>query len=80
MPTFEADGSEIPTPSESDLEHICELGGQFDECAFYLEFFHDELRREEISARLGLNPTSAWNAAEPHTPPLSNGLDGRKWS
>jgi hypothetical protein len=78
MPAFEADGSEIQPPAADELQHICELGGQFDECAFYLEFFHNDLRREEISARLGLNPTIAWNAGEPHTPPLSNGLDGRK--
>jgi hypothetical protein len=78
MPAFEADGSEIAPPSENELEHICELGGQFDECAFYLEFFHNDLSREEISTRLGLSPTIAWNAGEPHTPPLSNGRDGRK--
>lgn len=78
MPAFEADGTEITPPNADELEHICELGGQFDKCSFYLEFLHKDLRREEISNKLRLDPTTAWNAGEPHTPPLSNGRDGRK--
>jgi hypothetical protein len=77
MPAFEADGSEIPIPQSEDLQAICEIGGQFDECSIYIQFIHKSLNRDEITERIGLTPKFAWNAGERHVPPLSNGRDGR---
>jgi hypothetical protein len=85
MTIFDANGLEIPLPKEEDLEHICELGGQFDECCYYIEFHDELLDREKISIELGLTPTNAWNAGERHV--VGNGKSGRtrtdtigKWS
>ena len=74
MPAFDANGLEIPPPKEEDLEHICELGGQFDECCYYIEFHDESLDRQAISDGLGLVPTKAWNAGERH--PIGNGKSG----
>lgn len=85
MPIFDANGLEIPSPKVEDLEHICELGGQFDECCFYIEFHDELLDREAISLGLALAPTTAWNAGERR--PVRYGEIGRtrtdaigKWS
>lgn len=77
MPAFNPDGTEIPSPKEGDLTVMCELGGQFERCLISLSFDHANLDREEISQALGMSPKFAWNAGEPHVPPLSNGRDGR---
>jgi len=74
MPAFSENSIAIIPPCVTDLERICELGGQFDECSFYVEFFDDCLDREVISSGLGLTPTSAWNAGEKH--PVGNGQSG----
>ena len=74
MPAFDSDGIEIPSPREEDVEVVLEIGGQFDDCSFYLEFFHESLDKEEISSALGLAPSQAWNTGEPH--PIGNGSSG----
>jgi len=77
MPAFNPDGTEIPAPKAEDLTVMCELGGQFDRCQISVSFIHADLDRGEISQALGISPKFAWNAGEPHVPPLSNGQDGR---
>jgi hypothetical protein len=67
---FDTEGNEIsppPQPNEADLEHICEIGGQFDECTIWIEFRSPTLDKETISNTLGLTPTKAWNPGEKHT-------------
>ncbi|MBW4619146.1 MAG: DUF4279 domain-containing protein [Cyanosarcina radialis HA8281-LM2] len=86
MQLFDSDGNEIPVPQPPPLEeltHMCELGGQFDECYVYIEFKASELDRESITSGLELNPTKAWNTGELHPIGKKSGtmriLDYGKW-
>jgi hypothetical protein len=84
---FDTEGNEEippPQPNEAGLEHICEIGGQFDECTIWIEFRSPTLDRETISNTLGLVPTKAWNQGERHTFGNEKGgktriLDYGKW-
>ena len=86
MPVFDPDGNEILKQGPvGSLEHAYELGGQFERASFYLEFCHEDLSREEISSRLDLVPTQAWNAGERHPAPIGNSgitrtVDYGKWA
>lgn len=76
MKLFDSDGNELhPAAPVGELEHICQIGGQFDECSFCIEFEGESLDRHEISAALRLTPTKAWNAGERHA--IGNGKTGK---
>ena len=76
MKLFDTLGNELPLPKpDGPLEHIAEIGGQFDECSFCIEFHHKALDRHAISSTLACQPTKAWNAGEPH--PIGNGRSGK---
>ena len=69
---FDEDGKEIihePVNIE-ELEHIAEIGGNFEEFSVGVNFYSENLDREEITRLLGHNPTKAWNAGERH--PMGN--------
>ena len=70
MPTYDSDGLEIPQPKEEDLEFVSELGGEFDEARYYIEFYGESLEKDAISKALGIVPTIAYNAGERH--PVGN--------
>ena len=69
---FDENGKEIiQEPMQSDnLEHIAEIGGNFEEFSVGVNFYSENLDREEITSLLGHNPTKAWNAGERH--PMGN--------
>jgi len=69
---FDEDGKEIirePVNLE-ELEPIAEVGGNFEEFSVGVNFYSENLDREEITSLLGHNPTKAWNAGERH--PVGN--------
>ena len=69
---FDDNGKEIirePVKSE-DLEFIAEIGGNFEEFSVGINFYSENLDREEITSLLEHNPTKAWNAGERH--PIGN--------
>ena len=63
---FDEDGTEIirePVNLE-ELEAIAEIGGNFEEFSVGVNFYSENLEKEEITNLLGHNPTKAWNAGE----------------
>lgn len=63
---FDEDGKEIirePIIFE-ELEPIAEIGGDFEEFSVGLNFYSENLDKEEITFFLGHKPTNAWNAGE----------------
>ncbi len=69
---FDKNGKEIirePIKFE-DLEHIAEIGGNFEEFSVGINFYSENLDRDEITSLLGHSPTKAWNAGERH--PMGN--------
>lgn len=70
MPTYDSDGLEIPQPKEEDLEFVSELGGEFDEAQYYIEFYGESLVKDVISKALNIVPTIAYEAGERH--PVGN--------
>ena len=69
---FDENGKEIiqePVKTE-DLEVVAEIGGNFEEFTVGINFYSENLDREEITSLLGHNPTKAWNAGEKH--PIGN--------
>lgn len=75
--TFDADGNEITfEPSDgSELKHLCEIGGEFDESSVTLSVYAECLDRDEVTTLLGVQPTKAWNPGELH--PIGNGKSGK---
>lgn len=69
---FDEKGKEIiKDPIQSDdLEYIAEIGGRFEEFSVGVNFYSENLDRDEITNLLGHNPTKAWNAGERH--PIGN--------
>ncbi len=65
---FDADGNEITPPPKpvQELEHLCEMGGEFDETSVTLSVYSKNLDREEVTQLLGVQPTTAWNPGERH--------------
>lgn len=65
---FDEEGKEIiQDPIQSDdLEYITEIGGGFEEFSVGVNFYSENLDRDEITNLLGHNPTKAWNAGERH--------------
>lgn len=49
-----------------ELEHICELGGSFDETLVGIYVYSEYLDKDEVSRLLGVEPKKAWNPHEPH--------------
>jgi len=69
---FDENGKEIiqePVKTE-DLEVVAEIGGNFEEFTVGINFYSENLDREEITNLLEHNPTKAWNAGEKH--PIGN--------
>ncbi len=74
---FDADGNDITPPPRDvgELEHICEIGGEFDETSVTLSVYSGNLDRDEVTRLLEVQPTKAWNAGERH--PIGNGKSGK---
>ena len=74
---FDADGNEITPPPGpvGELQHICEIGGEFDETSVTLSVYSENLDRDEVTQLLGVQPTKAWNPGERH--PIGNGRSGK---
>jgi hypothetical protein len=74
---FDADGNEITSSLSpaGELQHLCTIGGDFDETSVTLFVYSENLDRDEVSRLLGVQPTKAWNPGERH--PLGNGRSGR---
>ena len=74
---FDKDGNEITpkVPPMSDLVHIGELGGEFEECTVSISFYSENLDRHKITQMLGVDPTKAWNAGEKY--PVGNEKSGK---
>lgn len=74
---LDKDGNDItPKAKAEDLEHICEVGGEFDETSVTLQVYSENLDRHEVTELLGVEPTKSWNANEPH--PVGNGKSGKQ--
>ena len=69
---FDENGNEIirEPVNYDDLECIAEVGGNFEEFSVRVNFYSENLDREEITSLLGHNPTKAWNTGERH--PMGN--------
>lgn len=65
---FDENGDELfnENVNPNELEHICEVGGSFEEFSIGINFISDKLDREEITRLLGAEPTKSWNPGEPH--------------
>jgi hypothetical protein len=75
---FDVEGNEETPPqqpNEADLEHVREIGGQFDECTVWIEFRSPTLDRDAISTTLHLAPTKACHPGERYT--FGNEKSGR---
>ena len=68
MTAFDADGHEIKPVGE--LQHLCEMGGQFDEASATISVYSEQLDRHKVTSILGVQPTNAWNPGERH--PIGN--------
>jgi hypothetical protein len=76
MKLFETGRQEVTPPEPvGELTVVLEVGVQFEVFRIYLNFNHRDLRRQEISNLLGLQPNKAWNAGERHH--IGNGRSGR---
>lgn len=76
MPLYDEDGNELASPSTpvGELFSLGEVGGDFDESMVVLTFSGEHLDRFEISSRLGVKPSKAWNPGELF--PVGNGTSG----
>jgi len=75
---FDQDGNEIKQEpiNVDDQEFIGEIGGNCDEYSIGLNFYSEELDKDEISNLLNHKPTKSWNPNELH--PIGNGQKFRK--
>ena len=74
---FDTKGREITPPASpnlTEMEHVCEIGGQFDETLVQLSVYSEVLDRHEVTTLLEIKPTKAWNPGEQH--PIGNGKGG----
>ncbi|MFC1758823.1 DUF4279 domain-containing protein [Planctomycetota bacterium] len=55
------------SPDPDDMEYIFTMGGPFDETLVAICVYSDDLDRHAVTKMLGVEPTDAWNAKEPHT-------------
>jgi len=51
---------------QGELEHICEVGGNFDETRVVLYAYSEKLNKDEVSKLLEVSATKSWNPNEPH--------------
>jgi len=74
---FDETGKEIirEPVNMDDTEVIAEVGGGFDEFSVGINFYSENLDREEITDLLGVHPTKSWNPGEMHK--IGNGRRSR---
>ena len=77
MPAFDSDGNEIKPVGK--LEHLCEVGGQFDETSATISVYSEKLDRHKVTTLLSVQPTSAWNPGERHSFGNRGGTRVVKW-
>lgn len=69
---FDENGEEIirEPVNPGELEHIAEVGGELEESSVGINFYSEQLNKEEIIQLIGSEPTKAWNPNELH--PMGN--------
>ncbi|MFT4740501.1 MAG: hypothetical protein ACI9L9_001284 [Marivirga sp.] len=69
---FDENGEElIREPVKPDeIEHIAEVGGELEESSVGVNFYSEQLNKEEITKLIEAEPTKAWNPHELH--PIGN--------
>ena len=73
---FDKDGNDItPNAPVGELVHICEIGGEFEECRVSVTFYSENLDRHRITQLLEVEPTKAWNPGEKY--PVGHGKSGK---
>lgn len=61
---FDSQGNEFLPKPVGELTHVGKLGGPFDRTFLSLSFFSEHLDRAEITSKLQVKPTGAWNPGE----------------
>ncbi len=66
---FDENGKEIirEPVNLDETEHIAEIGGNFEEFSVGLNFYSENLDRQEITELIGEKPTKSWNPGERHS-------------
>lgn len=67
MKIFDPDGEVIKkTMPVGELEHLCEIGGGFDQTSVTLSLYSERLDRRHVTDLLDVTPTKAWDPGERH--------------
>ena len=81
---FDDEGNEIirEPVDPANMEHVAEIGGNFEEFSVGLNFYSEHLDKDEITSLIGKEPTKSWNPGERH--PVGNSkrtriTDWGKW-
>jgi hypothetical protein len=81
---FDEKGKEIirEPVNLDETEHIAEVGGSFEEFSVGINFYSENLDKDEITKLIGAEPTKSWNPGERH--PIGNSqktriTDWGKW-